>query len=218
MKLMDLHNHTSFSYDGISGINCVVENAINNDVSYLGITDHEFSIEKKLPEYVDALLVAKEKYKGKINLLAGIEIGTRPAPDDLCISLVNKLDYCLFESLDSDRAMNLYDFLEWRKKFRCKVGLAHTDIFALGKRYNINMLEVMKKEDIFWEINFSGNYNYYFDFISNQDKRDAVKKSGISISVGSDLHWIGDFDKTRLIQTNELARSLGNPLAFGIRD
>ena len=218
MKLMDLHNHTNFSYDGISGINCVVENAINNGVSVLGITDHEFSIGKKISEYIDALVVAKDKYKGRITLMAGLEIGTRPAPENFDSKLSNKLDYCLFESLDSDKAMNLYDFLKWRKSFRCKVGLAHTDIFALSRRYNINMLEIMKKEDIFWEINFSGNYNYYFDFISNPEKREAVKNSGITLSVGSDLHWVGDFDKTRLFQTNELARSLKNPLVFGILD
>ena len=30
MKIIDLHNHTNFSYDGISGINSLVENAIRN--------------------------------------------------------------------------------------------------------------------------------------------------------------------------------------------
>ena len=30
MKIIDLHNHTNFSYDGISGINSLVENAVRN--------------------------------------------------------------------------------------------------------------------------------------------------------------------------------------------
>ena len=51
MKIIDLHNHTNFSYDGISGINALVENAIANNVAVLGITDHEFSIGNKINEY-----------------------------------------------------------------------------------------------------------------------------------------------------------------------
>ena len=41
---------------------------------------------------------------------------------------------------------------------------------------------------------------YYFDLISNSEKQEAVKRSGIALSVGSDTHWVGDFDKKRLVQ------------------
>lgn len=218
MKLIDLHNHTSFSYDGISGIKAIVENAIANGVSYLGITDHEFSIQDRISEYIKAVDTAKGRYKGQINLLCGLEIGTRPYPENFNPEITRRLDFCIFESLDDYRAMNLNDFLSWRKSFHCPQGLAHTDIFRLGERYGVNMLDILKRENIFWEINFSGNYNYYFDFISNREKQEAVKKSGIAVSVGSDLHWSGDFDKKRLLQTNELVRSLKNPLALGIHD
>ena len=54
MKIIDLHNHTNFSYDGISGINVLVENAIKNNVDVLGITDHEFSISERIDEYIKA--------------------------------------------------------------------------------------------------------------------------------------------------------------------
>lgn len=218
MKLMDLHNHTNFSYDGISGINSLVENAIANGVDHLGITDHEFSISNRIEEYINAVNAAKEKYRGKINLLCGLEIGTRPYPDKFNPEITKKLDYCLFESLDDHRAMDFNEFLLWRKSFCCQQGLAHTDVFRLGERYNTNVLSILKKENIFWEINFSGNYNYYFDFISNREKQEEIQRSGVAVSVGSDLHWMGDFDKKRLVQTNELARKLKNPLALGIRD
>ena len=218
MKIIDLHNHTNFSYDGISGINSLVENAIKNSVDVLGITDHEFSIGNRIEEYIKAVCEAKEKYKGKITLLLGLEIGTRPYPENFNPEITKKLDYCLFESLDDPRAMNFNEFISWRKNFHCVQGLAHTDIFKLSKMYNTDILSVLKKENIFWEINFSGNYNYYFDLISNSEKQEAVKRSGIAISVGSDTHWVGDFDKKRLVQTNEFARSLKNPLALGIRD
>ena len=218
MKLIDLHNHTNFSYDGISGIESLVETAIADNVDYLGITDHEFSIGDRISDYINAVNRAKEKYKGKIKILCGLEIGTRPYPEKFNPKITRMLDFCLFESLDDIRAMDFKEFLMWRKNFYCPQGLAHTDIFRLGERYGINVLDVLKRENMFWEINFSGNYNYYFDLISNKEKQEAVKKSGITISIGSDLHWSGAFDKTRLVQTNQLARSLKNPLAMGIRD
>ena len=218
MKIIDLHNHTNFSYDGISGINSLVENAIRNGVDVLGITDHEFSIQDKIEEYIKAVNEAKKRYKGKIILLLGLEIGTRPYPEKFNPEITRKLDYCLFESLDDSRAMDFNEFLVWRKNFHCPQGLAHTDIFKLSKMYNTDILSILKRENIFWEINFSGNYNYYFDLISNSEKQEAVSKSGIALSVGSDTHCIGGFDKKRLVQTNELVRSLKNPLALGIRD
>ncbi len=218
MKIIDLHNHTNFSYDGISGINLLVENAIRNGVDVLGITDHEFSISERIEEYIKAVNDAKERYKGKITLLLGLEIGTRPYPEKFNPEITKKLDYCLFESLDDCRAMDFNKFLEWRKNFKCPQGLAHTDIFKLERMYGTDILSILKRENIFWEINFSGNYNYYFDLISNREKQEAVSKSGIALSVGSDTHWVGDFDKKRLVQTNEFLRSLKNPLALGICD
>lgn len=218
MKIIDLHNHTNFSYDGISGINTLVENAIAYGVDILGITDHEFSIGNKIHEYIEAVSEAKERYRGRITLLLGLEIGTRPKPDSFDTQITRKLDFCLFESLDDYRSMDFNEFLLWRKNFCCPQGLAHTDIFKLSKTYNTDILSLLKRENIFWEINFSGNYNYYFDIISNKEKQEAVKKSGIQLSVGSDTHWVGDFDKKRLVQTNEFVRGLKNPLALGIRD
>lgn len=218
MKLIDLHNHTRFSYDGHNTVFEVVENAIENGVDVIGITDHQFSLNGRLKEYIAAVTAAKKVYEGKIRVLCGLEIGTRPKPQDFPAELSRLLDYCLFESLDDDRAMDIYEFFEWRRMFSCPVGLAHTDIFKLCEKYGENVLKVFKNDNVFWEINFSGNYNYYFDFITNAKKQKMISESGIKISVGSDLHWVGDFSKTKLIQNNELVRRLGNQLALGIVD
>ena len=37
----------------------------------------------------------KEFYQGKIEVKCGLEIGTRPSPSDLSVTLANKLDFCL---------------------------------------------------------------------------------------------------------------------------
>lgn len=212
MYTVDLHNHTVFSYDGSNTPDEIIENAIAHSIDVIGITDHQFSIGDKLGEYFEYIQHCKIKYCGKIRVLCGLEIGTRPKPQDLSVAAVSQFDYVLFESLDDHRAMDFFEFLEWQKMFKCKKGLAHTDIFALSERYELNLLEELKKNDIFWELNTSGNYNYYYDFLTNDKKQKAVKESGITMSVGSDTHWVEEYRFRQIRQANELVRRLGNPL------
>lgn len=216
--LQDLHNHTYFSYDGCDSPEAFVESAISNGIKTLGICDHQFTDGFRLDEYVSKLRSVKNHYKNQCDVKIGLEIGTRPRPNNLIASRASQLlDYCLFESLDSERAMDLYEFIEWRRLFSCPVGLAHTDIFAMSKRYGIDMLSLMYENDVFWEINTSGNYVYYYDFISNTEKQTAVKNSGITLSIGSDTHRVGSLSAAKLASANELADFLGNRIIFGKR-
>lgn len=212
MKLQDLHNHTRFSYDGSNTPEEIIENALANGVRTVGISDHQFSICSDLDKYIDKISECKEKYSTKIKVLCGLEIGTRPKPSDFLASKSEYLDYCLFESIDSTRAMDLYEFLEWTRLFKCPKGLAHTDIFALGKRYGVDIFKILRDYNLFWEINVSGNYTYYYDFITNKEKQEEVKKSGIILSVGSDTHWIGDFSAAKLKSVHELIEKMGNEM------
>lgn len=212
MYTVDLHNHTVFSYDGTNTPEEIIENAIAHSVDVIGITDHQFSIEEKLTEYFEYIQHCKIKYRDKIKVLCGLEIGTRPKPSDLLASGTEQFDYVLFESLDDLRAMDFFEFLEWRKLFKCKVGLAHTDIFALSERYGLDLLKEMRKNDIFWELNISGNYNYYYDFLTNAKKQYMVRNSGIKVSIGSDTHWVEEYRFRQLRRANELMQKLGNPL------
>lgn len=210
--LMDLHNHTLFSYDSTDKVEDVIENAIRHDIDVVGITDHQFTIESDITKYFTYIKHCKIKYQDKIKVLCGLEIGTRPKPSDLLASATQNFDYVLFESLDADKgAMDFYEFLEWRKLFKCKVGLAHTDIFKLSQKYGLDILSEMKKANIFWEINTSGNYNYYYDLLTNKEKQKIVAQSKIEISVGSDTHWIGEYRFNQLKRANELLKEMKNP-------
>ena len=212
MYTVDLHNHTVFSYDGSNTPEEIIENAINCGVDVIGITDHQFSIGENLPTYYSHIRHCQLKYADKIRVLCGLEIGTRPAPPESLPSATAVFDYVLFESLDDERAMDFYEFLEWRRLFKCKVGLAHTDIFKLGERYGADILKVMRDNDIFWELNTSGNYIYYYDFLTNEKKQCAVKESGIPVSVGSDTHAVNEYRKKQVRRANELLQKLGIPL------
>ncbi len=212
--VIDLHNHTIFSYDGTNTPEQIIENAISHSIDVIGITDHQFSIGGDLSAYHSRLLACKRRYADKIKVLCGLEIGTRPAPEDLNPDDASLLDYVIFESLDDMRAMDLYKFLQWRERFSCPCGLAHCDIFALGERYGVDMLKILHEYKLFWELNTSGNYTYYYDFLTNEKKRLAVSKSQITMSIGSDTHWIEEYRIKPLRRANELVQTLSNPLIF----
>jgi histidinol phosphatase-like PHP family hydrolase len=212
MYTVDLHNHTKFSYDGSNTPEEIIENAINNGIDVIGITDHQFTIGDNLPVYYEYIQHCKIKYADKIKVLCGLEIGTRPAPPQALPKATKLFDYVLFESLDDTSAMDFYEFLEWRKQFSCKAGLAHTDIFVLGERYGLDIIKVMRDNNIFWELNTSGNYLYYYDFLTNSRKQQIIKESGISVSVGSDTHYIAEYRKKQIRRANELLQELNIPL------
>ena len=212
MYTVDLHNHTIFSYDGSNTPEEIIENAINCGVDVIGITDHQFTIGENLPMYYQHIRHCQLKYADKIRVLCGLEIGTRPAPPESLPRATELFDYVLFESLDDERAMDFYEFLEWRRLFKCKVGLAHTDIFRLGERYGMDIIKVMRDNDIFWELNTSGNYIYYYDFLTNEKKQRLIKESGIPVSVGSDTHAVVEYRKKQVRRANELLQKLGIPL------
>lgn len=209
MRIVDLHHHTTYSYDGSSSPEEVVQNAIRHEVAVLGITDHQFSIGSGLFAYIKEINALKERYRDRISILCGLEIGTRPTPHDFLTSSSKDLDFCLFESLDHPAGMDFYEFLEWQRQFHCPVGLAHTDIFLLCERYGTNLLKVLAEENIFWELNLSGNYSYYYDFLTNPEKQRAVLQSGVSMSIGSDTHWVSEYSFQKLLRANQFVSNLG---------
>lgn len=215
MKTVDLHNHTVYSYDGANTPREIICNAMANHIDVIGITDHQFSIRERLYDYISEINSLKKEFAGRIEVLCGLEIGTRPMPNDFFARCSNKLDYCLFESLDNPRAMDFYEFMQWRNLFSCPVGLAHTDVFLLSEVYGMDILSYMRDADIFWEINTSGNYTYYYDFLTNKKKQSAVKESGVSVSIGSDTHNIAAYDASKIKRAHNLVSTLDINIMFG---
>ena len=64
--IMDLHNHTVFSYDGSNTPEEIIEHAILHGFDAVGICDHEFTIQDRLGDYIRYLHQCKEKYKKDI--------------------------------------------------------------------------------------------------------------------------------------------------------
>ena len=220
-KIMDVHNHTIWS-DGAHTVEEVIENAINNKVDIIGISDHFNTIKcdsvltAQLDKYIKALVKEKEKYKDKIEVLAGIEICMNKdwcELDNLPYDKLNKLDYVLFEYIDwFPSSVNLKEIKSYASRITCKKGLAHTNIFSLIKKYGMSkVIKLMKENELFWEINVNRGYEYFDYIIMNSHKSQVIevfnklKKNKIKITVGSDTHSLWYYDVNRIMIGNELA-------------
>lgn len=80
--LVDYHSHSTNSIDGKNSINEMCQAAINKGINEIAITDHfEPTIEDdccsnyRPNAYFNELFKAKEKFKGRLNIKAGVELG-----------------------------------------------------------------------------------------------------------------------------------------------
>lgn len=93
MFLCDYHIHTSFSFDADKSatLDAICQSAIDRGLSSIAITDHlDVNYKYEYPEIFydangakDEVFAAKEKYKGKLDIAYGIELGqAHHYPDD----------------------------------------------------------------------------------------------------------------------------------------
>ena len=81
MKYSNLHTHSKYS-DGANTPREIVEQAISNGMTAIGISDHSYTFfdkaycmaEEKNGEYINELRKLKAEYAGQIEVLVGIEL------------------------------------------------------------------------------------------------------------------------------------------------
>lgn len=81
--MIDLHNHSEFSFDSQTPIEENIIAAINKGLQYISVTDHLDLIKVTdnykdgidIPGYFEKVKYLRKKYKGKINILYGVEVG-----------------------------------------------------------------------------------------------------------------------------------------------
>lgn len=221
-ELMDMHNHTILS-DGCNTPEEIIENAIENGVTKVGISDHYNTIkcysvsEKGLDKYIRHLELLKKNHKDDIDVLTGIEICTNREWCDLerlPIDKLNQLDYILLEYVDlfSD-SITFKEIDKYVSKFKCRVGLAHTNLFETCRKYGLDFVaDVLQKNNLLWEINVNPGYEY-FDYIMDELENNEVrnlfqklKEKNVEIIVGSDTHSLIYYDVGRLKKGNRLAK------------
>lgn len=246
--LQDLHAHTYYSFCGGDAPEEVVKAAIAGGLHLFGFTDHSYGILYQslsffnLPEnievqpdcirtlrrYYDHINLIREAYKDQITILRGIEVctwtghGRHALPPEADISY---FDYCLMENLDNpDSSIAGGDLFAFAERCGCKLGIAHTDLFAFIKALGedpLSYLMKMKEHGIFWELNISHDsihhyreHPYMLHFFEDEEQQALVRRSGVEISIGFDGHRVAEYPGDRVKCYCRRAEELGLRFAF----
>ncbi|MBQ1846426.1 MAG: PHP domain-containing protein [Clostridia bacterium] len=208
MIISDIHSHTYYSACGKDAPDTVIETAVKGGIEVFGICDHHYGIGERINEYKNELFDCRKRFKDDIKLLVGIEIATVPFHPFTKYEYTKDLDYCLVEHIDLPDSTVGTDIFDYPSKVYCSVGIAHTDLFALARKWGMTPLSLFCKladAGIFWEMNV--NYDrihgyrehpYVLEFYKNEEQQNTVRDSGIKISVGFDGHRYEDYDPERV--------------------
>lgn len=224
--IQDLHSHTYYSFCGHDAPEKVAEAAVAGRIVQLGFTDHNYGIGiadiktfekgdvksygRALRRYFDHITAIKELYRGKTEILRGIELctlnfGSYALPDCEDISF---FDYCIIENLQDPRSVMGGDVFSYAKRCGCKAGIAHTDLFAFAKTIGVDSKAYftrMAEMGMFWELNVNydsthgyAEHGYVKDFFEDERKIETVLASGVEVSIGFDGHKSEDYRGDRI--------------------
>ncbi len=200
--LINLHTHTVYS-DGAFLPDDIVRRAYQGGLTHIAITDHFETAKVPSPlkaehfeRYMNNLDALKEMYKGKIEVLAGVEIDTNPLRCDLeslPIDLLNRLDVVLFEYASD--SMNGGRQLEGLEDFRRQItrpicGLCHWDMDRIFPYRDPNELaNTLNVMDLFVEISTSAFYTREgLPYFLHAERFYRSFKGKVKVSIGTDTH------------------------------
>lgn len=167
----NLHTHTTFSDGGMSAEE-VVRAAIEGGLTHVAVTDH-FETTKLPPglavtprrfdAYVDEIRELGEKYSGRIEVLAGIEVDfcRRRTDFDAITGAAGprvaweRLDLVLLEYVcdDSMGGEDLQSLMDVRACFPCPAGLAHNNVAESFTDYRPgDVIDALEATQVFVEL------------------------------------------------------------------
>lgn len=105
MQNFNLHTHTARCFHAVGSDEEYVQSAIKNGIKILGFSDHcpmdQYTVYKdrmkmnELDEYIASISHLREKYKGEIKILIGLECEYIPEYKDQYPEFLKKLDYLI---------------------------------------------------------------------------------------------------------------------------
>jgi len=204
-RIFDIHCHTNYSSCGKDNPRDVIETAIRNGISVIGISDHNYGIGTRKAEYLKEMRLLAKEYGERITVLCGIEIATYPDKYDILDpNEISEYDYCLIEHITEPSSVAGGDLFQFCKNLGIPCGIAHTNLYKYCEKKGFAPKEFFRKlgeNNIFWEMNVTydsihcySEHEYVLDFMADQKKIDLVKKSGVYVSVGFDGHRREDYD------------------------
>lgn len=200
--MYDYHTHSFFSDDCSTPIQDLIEEACKNGIKEMAITDHydpdfinrEFPFELDIEGYHKALNEAKEKYKNRIKIIRGVEIGIQHGGTiEKCRAEANSFDYdFILGSFHFAESLELHNgrFME---------GRSAEDSYIAYYSYLRDCLSQYKDYDILGHINYIDRYaeripssSVYADLVEEIFKNIIADGKGIEINTSSFRYGMED--------------------------
>lgn len=120
----DLHSHTHYSFDSKTDPEELILSAIDKGLDLIAITDHAdvdfqdigMTLNLRADERKEVLLALKRKYRNKIKVIYGIELGQPNNNKDFADKLINESGYeYVLGSIHNLKNMPDFSFLDFKK-------------------------------------------------------------------------------------------------------
>ena len=198
---INLHTHTLYS-DGDFTVEEVVRSAYQQGLTHVAITDHFETCKVINPlrrmdfeAYLRNIMQVREMFRGKVEVLAGVEIDTNPERChlyELPFDLLNRLDLVLFEFVE-DPAQGGIPLTEMRSLVRdlhVPFGFCHWDMARIyPKREPDWLADRLKDVGAFVEVPTSHHYVRDGRFLYEHGERFyRAFDNKVKVSIGTDMH------------------------------
>lgn len=193
----DLHIHSRFSSDSKADLDEIIIKAINLNMEYICITDHQdfdfpdedltFNIDPS--SYYSTLSLLKEEYSSKINLLIGVETGLEAHLHEEISSFVNEVPFDFV--IGSSHLVNRMD--PYEKGFFKN----HSDKEGFTRYFQsiIDNLNFNKDFDVYghldYIVRYSPNKNKNYSYQAFSDYIDEILRKLINMGKGIEINTGG---------------------------
>ena len=198
---INLHTHTLYS-DGDFTVEEVVRSAYEGGLTHVAITDHFETckiinplLRMDFDAYLRNIRQAREKYAGKIEVLAGVEIDTNPERCelyDLPFDKLNQLDLLLFEYVEDplQGGIPLNELRHLARNLNIPFGLCHWDMDRIfPRREPVWLAERLAELGAFIEVATSQHYARQGRYLFEHSERFyRAFDSKVKVSIGTDMH------------------------------
>lgn len=192
----DYHTHSSFSFDSEAPMENMIIYAISKGLNEIAFTDH-VDFDKRYPpltdynEYIPVIMYLREKYKDRIHIVFGVEIGLENQWEDRINSFSKEFPFDFI--IGSSHATQTYDLYYDQKKY---FG-SRTKEKAYGTYFEEVLKNVIACDDfnVYGHLDFVSRYGLYkdnsLDYKDYSDIIDNVLKALIIRNKGIELNTSG---------------------------
>lgn len=190
----DFHMHTSFSIDSETEPEVMIQAAINKGLTTICITEHIDRDHPEMPEidypcYISTLEMLREKYKGQIDVLTGMEFGMQPHLGEMCRRLATTYPF--------DFIIGSAHVIDGQDPYDRTYFVGKTDTEAYQRCFEV-ILEDMKNTREFdslghldYVVRYGHNQDQDYSYMKYADYLDAILKYLIENGKGLEVNTAG---------------------------